>query len=125
MLELCQTPQRTTESLQFLGHLYDWKAHFKGLINGNITAVEPCINLLKQMSELKVALSGEDAHLSSDDLIRGIKALDQLRVKGYKGAVDEYSALVELNRNLEIFETGVLWTNFDLWKLKGTGEYPY
>jgi hypothetical protein len=24
-----------------------------------------------------------------------------------------------------LFETGVLWTNFDLWKYEGTGEYPY
>jgi hypothetical protein len=125
MLEFCQSPQRTTESLQFLGHLYAWKAHYHGLTSGHIEAVTPCVNLLKQMADLKVALSGEDMHVRSDDLIGGIKALKQLQVKGYEKGVEEYASLVELNRNLELFETGVFWTNFDSWKMEGTGEYPY
>ena len=125
MLEFCQAPQRTTESLQFLGHLYGWKAHYNGLKNGHIKAVTPCVNLLKQMSDLKVALSGEDTHLRFDDLIGGIKALKQLQVKGYKRGSEEYASLIELNHNLELFETGVLWTNFDSWQMEGTGEFPY
>jgi hypothetical protein len=123
MLEFCHTPQRTSETLQFLSHLYDWKVHFKGLTCGHLKAVTPCKELLEKMSRLETVLRGEN--IGAGDLLEGVGALERLGLRGFAHAQAELDAVLELNEDLELFETGVLWTNFDLWKLEGAGELPY
>ena len=125
MLSFCHTPQRTTETLQFLGYLYHWKVHYPGLMTDHLEAATSCKELLTDMSALTVALSAEDSFLDVDDLLEGVRALDAITVKGLVQSAAEVAIVKETNEKLELFETGVLWPHFDLWKLEATGEYPY
>lgn len=125
LVTFCQQPQFQKETLHLLGYLFHWKHQYGAILCKQLGAIEPCIHILKQMAALKLALNGQDVFLDAEHLVAGVKALNEIKLNGFARGQKSLAVLEEVNDQLNIYEVGATWKDFDLFKLEATGDIPY